>query len=42
MSTGTAIALVLGVTVAAVILAGICYGVKEGIARLIEKGKLLV
>ena len=42
MSAGTAIALVLGVTVAAVILAGIYYGVKEGITRLIEKGKPLV
>lgn len=29
------IPLVLGLTLAAVVLAGVCYGVKEGIARLI-------
>lgn len=31
----TVIFLVLGLTLAAVVLAGVCYGVKEGIARLI-------
>ena len=35
MSTFTILALVLGLTAAAVILAGVCYGVKEGVARLI-------
>ena len=29
------IALLLGLTLAAVVLAGLCYGVKEGMARLI-------
>lgn len=29
------IPLILGLTLAAVVLAGVCYGVKEGIARLI-------
>lgn len=29
------IPLVLGLTLAAVVLAGVCYGVKEGMARLI-------
>lgn len=43
MSTVVTIALILGLTAAAVILAGICYGVREGIARLVEdKGKPLV
>ena len=28
------IPLVLGLTLAAVVLAGVCYGVKEGVARL--------
>ena len=31
------IPLVTGITLVGVILAGICYGVKEGIARLIER-----
>ena len=29
------IPLTLGLTLAAVVLAGVCYGVKEGVARLI-------
>lgn len=35
MPGATIIALLLGLTLAAVALAGVCYGVKEGMARLI-------
>lgn len=35
MPTLTVIALIVGLTLAAVVLAGLCYGVKEGMARLI-------
>ena len=31
----TVIFLALGLTLAAVVLAGVCYGIKEGVARLI-------
>ena len=35
MPGATMIALLLGLTLAAVALAGVCYGIKEGVARLI-------
>lgn len=35
MPANIVIPLVLGLTLAAVVLAGMCYGVKEGVARLI-------
>ena len=35
MPAGIVIPLILGLTLAAVVLAGVCYGVKEGVARLI-------
>ena len=39
MPTNIVIPLVLGLTLAAVVLAGVCYGVKEGVARLIGGGE---
>lgn len=38
MPAGIVIPLVLGLTLAAMVLAGVCYGVKEGVARLIGGG----
>ena len=35
MPGATVIAMLLGLTLAAVVLAGLCYGVKDGMARLI-------
>lgn len=38
MPANIVIPLILGLTLAAVVLAGVCYGVKEGVARLIGGG----